>query len=334
MPKKTWSARSYHDEDIDLSALAGKTIAVLGFGSQGEAQALNMRDSGLRVIVGLKKGSASWAKAEDKGFEVLETGDAAQRADIIHVLIPDEMHGEVYEKDIKPRLKPGKTLSFSHGFSIVYGFIRPPKDVDVILISPKAPGKSVRDKFLGGNGVTGVFAVKQNYSGNAKGTALAIAKAIGLRRVEVSECTCEQETHVNLFAEQAVLCGGLSELIKAGFETIVDAGYPKKLAYVEVLKQTKLLADLIHEGGISHMWSEVSNTAEYGGRTRGPRVVGKEAREKMKAILREVQNGKFANEWIEEHRSGLKKLRKMRAIDQKERIEKVGREVISLFGKR
>ncbi|VVB99426.1 Ketol-acid reductoisomerase (NAD(+)) [uncultured archaeon] len=229
------------------------------------------------------------------------------------MLIPDEVHGEVYLHDIKPHLSAGKTLSFSHGFSITFGFIRPPKDVDVILISPKAPGKMVRGLFLDGKGAEGVFSVWQDYSGKAGKKALAFAKAIGLTRSGISGCTFGEETHINLFAEQAVLCGGLSELVNAGFETLVDEGYPPKLAYVEVVKQIKLLADLIHEGGVEYMWSEISNTAEYGGRTRGPRVIGRASRKEMKRILAEIRNGKFAREWVAEHKSGLKRLKGLRA---------------------
>lgn len=324
---------AYHDNDVDLNALSGKTIAVLGYGSQGEAQALNMKDSGVKVIIGLKKGSKSWEKAVASGFEVLETAEAAKHGDIIHVLVPDEVHAEVYEKDIKPNLAAGKTLSFSHGFSIVFGLIKPPKDIDVVLVSPKAPGKSVREKFLDGSGVPGVFAVQQDCSSDAKKTALAVSKAIGLTRAEVSECTFEQETHINLFAEQAVHCGGLSELLKTGFDTLVKAGYPPKLAYIEVVHQAKLLADLIHEGGVSYMWSEVSNTAEYGGRTRGKRVIGKEARKEMNKILSEVKSGEFAQEWMQEYKKGLKKLEKMRAEDETVEIEKVGAEARKLFRK-
>ncbi len=329
-----------------LGALAGKTIAVIGFGSQGEAQCLNMRDSGLKAIVGLRKGSQSWKKAKAAGCEVFETAEAARRGDIVHVLAPDEMHAEIYELDIKGNLWPGKTLSFSHGFSITFGLIKPPKNVDVILVSPKAPGKALRENYLEckraaageacsmGQGVPGVFAVHQDCTGNARETAIALAKAIGIGGrengtvagggLDVDECTFEQETHVNLFAEQAVLCGGLSELIKAGFETLVKAGYPAKLAYVEVVRQTKLLADLIHEGGIEHMWSEVSNTAEYGGRTRGPRVIGTASRMEMEKILAEIRSGKFAREWMEEYRKGLSGLSKMRADGKGLKIQAAG----------
>ncbi len=305
-----------------LAALQGKKIAVLGFGSQGQAQAQNMRDCGLDVIIGLKRGSKSWKKAHGAGFEVFETKGAAKRADIIHVLIPDEMQGEAYKKDIQKNLSPGKTLAFSHGFSITFGLIKPPKDVDVILVSPKAPGKALREKFVEGKGVPGVFAIRQDHSGNAKAIARAIASAIGLAKKSLGECTFEQETHVNLFAEQAVLCGGLSELVKTGFETLVARGYPKRLVYAEVVRQIKLLADLIYAGGISYMWSEVSNTAEYGGRTRGKRVIGKESRREMGKILREIQSGKFAREWVGEHKRGLKKLRAMRLRDALEQIER------------
>ncbi len=313
-------------QNIARKILRGKTIAVLGFGSQGQAQALNMRDCGLGVIVGLRRASRGWQKARKAGFEVFETGEAARRADIIHVLVPDEVHGEVYEKDIRPNLSAGKTLSFSHGFSITFGLIEPPKNVDVVLVSPKAPGKALREKFVAGSGVPGVFAVRQDYSRKAEKTALAVAAAIGLSKGGLSKCTFEQETHVNLFAEQAVLCGGLSELVRAGFETLVRKGYPPALVYAEVVLQAKLLADLINQGGVSYMWSEVSNTAEYGGRTRGRRVIGKASRKGMQKLLAEIQSGRFAKEWMAEHKSGLRGLEKMRSMDSKELIEKAGRQ--------
>lgn len=302
----------YHDTDADLGLLKGKKIAVLGFGSQGSAQALNLKDSGLDVIVGLKKGSLSWKSAQEQDLKVFETAKAAGLADYIHVLVPDEVQGDVYKKGILPFLGKGKVLSFSHGFNICFGFIKPPKNVDVVLISPKAPGKAVREKFISGEGANGVFAVHQNSSGKAKEIALAFAKGIGLTRQGISQCTFEDETHINLFAEQAVLCGGLSELIKSGYETLVKKGYPEKLAYVEIVKQTKLLADLIAQGGIEYMWSEISNTAEYGGRTRGPRVIGKASRTEMKKILKEIEGGKFAKEWIADYKNGLRHLNRLR----------------------
>jgi ketol-acid reductoisomerase len=324
----------YRDEDADTGVLKEKTIAVLGYGSQGEAQARCMKDSGLNVIVGLRKDGKSWEKAEKDGFEVYEVAEAAEKADIVHVLIPDEIQGEVYEKQIAEKLSEGKTLSFSHGFNICFGFIKPPANVDVIMVAPKSPGTEERKRYLEGFGVPGLAAVKQDASGKAKETALAMAKAMGFTRAGVLECTFEQETYEDLFGEQAVLCGGLSQLIKAGFEVLVEKGYPPEMAYFECLHEMKLIVDLVYEGGMEHMWNVVSNTAEYGGRTRGPVLIDESVKQKMRKILEDVESGAFAKEWIEEYKKGLPNMDKLREEEKSHEIEKVGKEIRSLFRKK
>ncbi|PIN85495.1 MAG: ketol-acid reductoisomerase [Candidatus Diapherotrites archaeon CG11_big_fil_rev_8_21_14_0_20_37_9] len=321
------------DKDADVNSVKGKTIAVIGYGAQGAAQAMCMKDSGLNVIIGLRQGSEKWKTAEQYGFEVLETAKAAEKADIIHVLMPDEKQADAFENDIKPHLTKGKTLSFSHGFNICYKFIVPPTDIDVIMVAPKAPGTEERKQFLQGFGVPGLISIRQDVSGNAKKTALAMAKACGFTRAGVIECTFEQETFEDLFGEQAVLCGGLSELITTGFETLVEAGYPAEMAYFECLHETKLIVDLIYEGGMTHMWDVVSNTAEYGGRTRGKAIIDPEVKQRMKKLLADVESGKFANEWIAEYKSGLKNFKKLREEQNNHEIEIVGKEIRDLFKK-
>ncbi|HIH09840.1 MAG TPA: ketol-acid reductoisomerase [Candidatus Diapherotrites archaeon] len=322
------------DRDADLKDVAGKTVAVIGYGAQGAAQAMCMKDSGLDVIVGLRKGSESAKKALDYGFKVFEVDEAAKKADIIHLLMPDEVQSEVYERQIKQHLSKGKTLSFSHGFNICYGFIKPPADIDVIMVAPKAPGTEERKQFVAGFGVPALIAIKQDKSGRAKRTALAMAKACGFTRAGVLECTFEQETYEDLFGEQAVLCGGLSELIKTGFEVLVEAGYPPEMAYFECLHEMKLIVDLVYEGGMSHMWHVVSNTAEYGGRTRGKAIITPETKKRMKELLRDVESGKFATEWIAEYRGGLKNFKKLRGEQNAHEIEVVGKEIRALFKKK
>jgi len=321
----------YYEKDADLKDLHGKTIAVIGYGSQGQAQAMCMKDSGLNVIIGLYKESSNWGVAKKYGFEVLEVKEAARRADIIHILLPDEKQSEIYGKEISQHLTEGKAISFSHGFNICYNFIKPPKNVDVIMVSPKGPGNEVRKKFLEGFGVPGIISIRQDYSKNAKKISLAMAKACGFTRAGVMECTFEQETYEDLFSEQVILCGGLSELIKTGFEVLVEAGYPPQMAYFECLHEVKLLADLIHEGGLTHMWSEVSNTAEYGGRTRGKAIITPEVKKRMKALLADVEGGKFANEWMQEYRSGLLNLKKLRKEQDSHQIEGIGKEMRDKF---
>lgn len=311
----------FTDKDADLGVLEGKTIAVLGYGSQGSAQAMCMKDSGLNVIVGLRKGSESEKVAKDYGFEVLPVREAAKRADIVHVLVPDQVQAQVYKKEIEPSLGKGKALSFSHGFNIVFGFIKPPKNIDVFMVAPHSPGHEQRRLFLEGKGVPGLFAVHQNPSGRAKEFALAMAKACGFTRVGVYECSFREETFTDLFGEQAVLCGGLSQLVKAGFETLVKAGYSKEMAYFACVYEVKLIANLLSNNGIEGMFGKISDTAEYGARTRGPKIIDEDVKKRMKKILSDVESGKFAREWVKEHATGEKKLSGLRKKASTEKIE-------------
>jgi ketol-acid reductoisomerase len=311
----------YYEDDADLSVLQGKTIAIVGYGNQGSAQAQNMRDSGVKVIVGSIKDKSAENATKD-GFEVYPIAEAAQKADIIHILIPDEYQKAVYEMDIKPALCEGKTLMFSHGFNIRFKRIVPPKGVDVIMVAPKGPGILVRKTYEDGFGTPALIAVEN---------VLAVAKALGATKAGVIETTFTEETETDLFGEQVDLCGGCSELIKASFDTLVDAGYQPEIAYFEVLHELKLITDLIQKGGLEYMWKCVSNTAEYGGRTRGPRIVTKETRKEMKKILKEIQTDKFAKEWIKECESGTKNLNKMRKEDAQLKIEKVGGKLRQMF---
>ncbi|BBM68923.1 ketol-acid reductoisomerase [Rhodothermus marinus] len=313
--------------DADLSLIQSKKVAVIGFGSQGHAHALNLRDSGVDVVVGLRPGSSSAAQASAQGLTVRSIAEAADWADVIMILIPDQHQKRVYEADIAPHLKAGKALAFAHGFNIHYGQIKPPADVDVFMVAPKSPGHLVRRTFQEGNGVPCLVAVAQNATGQARELALSYAAAIGGTRAGVIETTFKDETETDLFGEQAVLCGGSAELIKAGFETLVEAGYPPELAYFECLHELKLIVDLYYEGGISYMYYSVSDTAEYGGYTRGPRVIGPQVKEEMKKILQEIQSGQFAREWIAEYESGEKKLRETRAKTRQHPIEVIGRKL-------
>ncbi|MEE9487157.1 MAG: ketol-acid reductoisomerase, partial [Candidatus Brocadiales bacterium] len=297
-------ATMYYDKDADLEHMKGKKVAVIGYGNQGHAQTQNLRDSGLDVVIGLRQGGPSYESAQAHGFEPVSIEDATKAGDIVHILLPDEVQVGVYEKQIAPHLKKGKTLSFSHGFNIHFKEIVPPEDVDVIMVAPKGPGNLVRSEYVKGGGVPCLIAVHQNPSGTAKYTALAYAKGIGGTRGGVIETTFAEETETDLFGEQAVLCGGISALIKAGFDTLVEAGYQPELAYFECMHEVKLIVDLFYEGGLSHMRRAVSNTAEYGDLTRGPRVVDKSVRKEMKKILGEIQDGKFAKEWVEENKAG------------------------------
>jgi ketol-acid reductoisomerase len=314
----------YQDKDAKLEVLKGKTIAVIGYGAQGRAQALCMHDSGLDVVVGVRAGGESDIAAKKDGLKTLPIKEAAEKADIVHILIPDEVQGEVYAKEIAPVMKKGKTLSFSHGFNIAFKKIVPTKDIDVIMVAPKSPGTEERKRYLEGFGVPGLLAIYQNASGKAKENGLAMAKACGFTRAGVIECTFTEEAYEDLFGEQAVLCGGLSELIKAGFETLTAKGYPPEMAYFECLHEMKLIVDLVYEGGMAHMWDVVSNTAEYGGRTRGPRIITKQTREEMKKILDEIETGKFAEEWIGEYKKGCPNLNRMRKEEAKHPIEASG----------
>lgn len=320
-------AKRYYEHDGNIALLKGKTIAIIGYGSQGHAHALNLRDSGLDVIVGLPESSKSRAKAESAGLKVLSTADAAKAAQVMMILVPDHVQGDLYKSDIAPHLTAGKTLMFAHGFNIHFGQIAPPKDVDVSMIAPKAPGHRVRELFTEGVGVPALVAVHQNASGKALENALAYAMGLGCLKAGVIETTFKEETESDLFGEQAVLCGGASELIRAGFETLVEAGYAPEIAYFECLHELKLIVDLIYEGGLSYMRYSVSDTAEYGDYTRGPRIVNAQTRAEMKKILSEIQSGEFARTWIEENKTGRKKFLAMREAAQNQPIEKVGAEL-------
>ncbi len=313
--------------DADLSLIRSKKVAVIGFGSQGHAHALNLHDSGVNVVVGLRPGSTSVAQAQAQGLTVRSIAEAAAWADVIMILIPDQHQKRIYESDIAPHLKQGKALAFAHGFNIHYGQIQPPAEVDVFMVAPKSPGHLVRRTFQEGNGVPCLVAVAQDATGQARQLALSYAAAIGGTRAGVIETTFKDETETDLFGEQAVLCGGSAELIKAGFETLVEAGYPPELAYFECLHELKLIVDLYYEGGISYMYYSVSDTAEYGGYTRGPRVIGPQVKEEMKRILAEIQSGKFAQEWINEYASGEQHLRAERAKTRQHPIEVIGRKL-------
>jgi len=320
-------AKRFYEKDGDLSLLKGKTIAIIGYGSQGHAHAMNLRDSGLNVVVGLYEGSKSRAKAESAGLKVLATADAASAADVIMILVADHIQGELYHRDIAPHLTPGKTLMFAHGFNIHYKQIAAPEGVDVSMVAPKAPGHRVRELYTEGVGVPALVAVHQNASGKALEQALAYALALGCLKAGVIETTFKEETESDLFGEQAVLCGGVTELIRAGFETLVEAGYDPEIAYFECLHELKLIVDLIQEGGLGYMRYSVSDTAEYGDYTRGPRVVTGETRKEMKKILTEVQSGEFAKQWICENQTGRKNFLKMREAAQTQPIEQVGSEL-------
>lgn len=314
----------YYDEDARLELLQAKTVAVIGYGSQGHAQAQNLHDSGVPVVVGLRPGSANWARAEGDGLRVLSVADAARAADIIQILIPDEHQAAVFKADIAPHLTAGKGLMFSHGFNIHFGQITPPADVDVFMVAPKSPGRMVRRLYQEGKGVPGLIAVHQDPSGQAKELALAYAKGIGCTRAGVFETTFAEETETDLFGEQCVLCGGVSELIKAGFETLVEAGYSPEIAYFECLHELKLIVDLINEGGLTKMRSNVSNTAEFGDYVSGPRIINEEVREEMRAVLADIQNGIFAKEWILENQAGQPSFKAMRRNEREHLIEEVG----------
>jgi ketol-acid reductoisomerase len=317
----------YYDEDADLHRLDGKTVAIIGYGSQGHAHALNLKDSGVSVVVGLRSGSASVAKAREHGLRVVEPADAASEGDIVMMLVPDELHGQVWESGVRDGIAAGNMVMFGHGFSIHYGTVVPPPDVDVALVAPKGPGHLVRRQFLEGSGVPGLVAVHQDATGDALAVALAYAKGIGCTRGGVIETTFKDETETDLFGEQAVLCGGVSELVRAGFETLVDAGYDPQLAYFECLHELKLIVDLMYEKGIAGMRYSISNTAEYGDMTRGKRVIGPESRAAMKQLLAEIQSGEFAREWIAENRAGQENFKRLREEQGRHQVETVGREL-------
>lgn len=325
------AATIYYEDDADLGLLADKTVAIMGYGSQGHAHALNLRDSGVNVVVGLREGSSSVAKAEAEGLRALSIADAAAEADIMMLCLPDTDQAAVYEASIAPHLTAGKSLAFAHGFNIHFGQIEPPSDVDVWMIAPKGPGHNVRRTYVEGGGVPSLVAIHQDASGNAMATALAYAKGIGGTRGGVLTTTFAEETETDLFGEQVVLCGGLTELIRAGYETLVEAGYQPESAYFETLHEVKLIVDFIYEAGISGMRYSVSTTAEYGDMTRGPRIITDETRAEMRKILGEIQDGSFAREWIKENRDGLPNYKRMVAEGEAHPIEKVGKELRAMM---
>jgi ketol-acid reductoisomerase len=321
----------YYDNDADLDLLNGKTVAILGYGSQGHAHSLNLKDSGVDVVVGLRPDSKSVEQARSNGLEVTDVAEAASRGDIVMVLLPDEKHGQIWQEQIRDGIAPGKALFFGHGFSVHYGEVESPPEVDVALVAPKGPGHLVRRQFLEGSGVPGLVAVDQDASGNALQLALAYAKGIGCTRGGVIETTFKDETETDLFGEQAVLCGGVSELVQAGYETLIDAGYDPKLAYFECLHELKLIVDLMYEKGLSGMRFSVSNTAEYGDYTRGKRIISDTTRQAMKDVLAEIQSGAFAREWIAENRAGQENFKRMRAEQADHQIEREGKELRSMM---
>lgn len=324
-------AKMYHSEDCNLSALDGKTVAIIGYGSQGHAHALNLKESGVKVIVGLYEGSKSWKKAEEAGLEVAVAAEAAKKADIIMILINDEKQQALYNESIKPYLTAGKTLMFAHGFNIHFGLIVPPKDVDVIMIAPKGPGHTVRSEYQVGRGVPCLIAVHQDATGRALDTGLAYAAGIGGARAGVLETTFKMETETDLFGEQAVLCGGVTALMKAGFETLVEAGYDPQNAYFECIHEMKLIVDLIFQGGFSMMRYSISDTAEFGDYETGKRLITDETKKEMKKILTEIQDGTFANKWIAENKNGRLHFNACRRIESEHQLEKVGAEIRKLY---
>ncbi len=325
MPKR------FYETDGSLAPLKGKLIAIVGYGSQGHAHALNLRDSGLDVIVALPESSKSIEKAKNAGLKVLSVADAAKAAEFIMVLVPDHVQGEIYNKDIAPHMTKGKTLMFAHGFNIHFGEIKPPAGVDVSMIAPKAPGHRVRELFTEGVGVPALVAIAQDASGHALENALAYAQALGCLKAGVIETSFKEETESDLFGEQAVLCGGVSELIRAGFETLTEAGYAPEIAYFECLHELKLIVDLIYEGGLGYMRYSISDTAEYGDYTRGSRIVTEQTRAEMRKILHEIQSGEFAKTWLTENREGRKNFLEMRDLAKNQPIERVGAELRAMM---
>lgn len=324
-------ATMYYDNQADMKYLADKKIAIIGYGSQGHAHALNLRDSGCDVRVGLYKGSKSWDEAAKQGLRVVTVAEAAREADIIMILIPDTIQAAVYKEAIAPNLTAGKTLMFAHGFNIRYKQIKPPKDVDVSMVAPKSPGHRMREVFVAGGGVPGLLAIEQNASGKAKEVGLAYARGIGCTRAGVIETTFDEETETDLFGEQAVLCGGVSELIKAGFETLVEAGYQPEIAYFECCNEIKLIVDLIYQGGLSYMRYSVSDTAEHGDYTGGPRIVTEATRAEMRKMLAEIQDGTYAKLWLDENAKGRPWFNKRRMEERSQMLEKVGRELRAMM---
>ena len=324
-------AKLYHSEDCNLSALNGKTVAIIGYGSQGHAHALNLKDSGVNVVVGLYNGSKSWKVAEEQGLKVMTAADAAKAADVIMILINDEKQQALYQESILPNLTAGKTLMFAHGFNIHFGLIVPPADVDVIMIAPKGPGHTVRSEYVEGKGVPCLVAVHQDATGRALDTGLAYAAGIGGARAGVLETTFKMETETDLFGEQAVLCGGVTALMKAGFETLVEAGYDPQNAYFECIHEMKLIVDLIYKGGFSYMRYSISDTAEFGDYETGKRLITEETKKEMKKVLSEIQDGTFASKWINENKVGRLHFNACRRIEAEHELEKVGAEIRKLY---
>ncbi len=314
----------YYDKDADLSLIQNKKVVVVGYGSQGHAHANNLRDSGVSVTVGLRAGSGSWRKAENANFDVAEVADAVKDADVVMILVPDELAPALYRDHLEANMKEGAALAFAHGFNVHFELIEPRADLDVIMIAPKGPGHTVRSTYVAGGGVPSLIAVAQDATGQAKDVALSYASANGGGRAGIIETNFREETETDLFGEQAVLCGGAAALVQAGFETLVEAGYAPEMAYFECLHELKLIVDLFYEGGVANMWYSVSNTAEYGGLTRGPRVVTEETKKEMKRILEEIQTGRFAREFVTENQSGAPSIKAMRRISQAHPIEEVG----------
>ncbi|KQW07596.1 ketol-acid reductoisomerase [Leifsonia sp. Root4] len=321
----------FYDKDADLSIIQGKKVAIVGYGSQGHAHALNLRDSGVEVVIGLKDGSKSAPKAQDEGFTVLSVADAAEWADLIMILAPDQHQRSIYNNEIKDKLTAGKTLAFAHGFNIRFGYIEAPKDVDVILVAPKAPGHTVRREFVAGRGIPDIIAVENDATGHAWDIALSYASAIGGARAGVIKTTFTEETETDLFGEQAVLCGGVSQLVQYGFETLTEAGYQPQIAYFEVLHELKLIVDLMWEGGIAKQRWSVSDTAEFGDYVSGPRVIDPSVKENMKAVLADIQSGAFAKRFIDDQDAGAPEFLALRAKGEAHPIEETGRELRSLF---
>ena len=321
------SATIYYEDDADLKALDGKTIAILGYGSQGHAQAQNLRDSGLNVVVGQRKGGPNYDLAVEHGFEPMSAADAAAAGDLVNILLPDEVQADVYENDVKKGLQPGNILMCSHGFNIHFGQIAPPQGIETSLVAPKGPGHLVRSEYVKGGGVPSLIAFGDNATDDCRKQSLAYAKGIGGTRGGVIETTFAEETETDLFGEQVVLCGGVSELVKAGFETLVEAGYQPEMAYFECMHELKLIVDLLYEGGLSYMRYSISNTAEYGDYTRGPRIVTSDTKAEMRRILDEIQNGEFARDWILENRARQASFKATRRREQQHEVEQTGRKL-------
>ena len=321
----------YYDKDCDLSIIRSKKVAMIGFGSQGHAHAENLRDSGVEVIVGLRPNGSSWKKAEAKGFKVLSVGDATKEADVIMILAPDELQSDIFHAEIKPNLSEGNTIAFGHGFNIHYGQIQTPKGVNCIMVAPKAPGHTVRSEFVNGGGIPDLIAVDQDASGDAKAIALSYASGIGGGRTGIIETTFKDETETDLFGEQAVLCGGVTSLVEAGFQTLTEAGYEPEMAYFECLHELKLIVDLIYQGGIADMRYSISNTAEYGDYVSGKRVINDDSKKAMKEILKEIQDGSFAKDFILERKAGYTRMNAERANAERSLIERTGKDLRAMM---